>query len=116
MLYLVIKAALSGLLIGIVSEIAKRNPAIGAVVLSLPLISLVSFIWVWKDTGDELRIASLAESTFWFILPTLPMFLILPALIRHGVGFWTTLAVCCALTVGLYLLTAWAAGKLGINI
>jgi hypothetical protein len=116
MLYLIVKAGISGLLIAAVSEIGKRNPAMGAVVLSLPLISILSFIWVWKDTGDELRIASLAESTFWFILPTLPMFLILPTLMRHGIGFWATLGLSCAATVVLYFMTAWLVGKFGIDL
>jgi hypothetical protein len=114
--YLIIKAALSGLLIGAVSEIAKRSPGVGAIILSLPLISILSFIWLWRDTGDEFRIASLAETTFWFILPTLPMFLVLPMLIRHGIGFWTSLAASCGITIILYFLTAWVVGKFGINM
>jgi hypothetical protein len=116
MLYLIVKAGISGLLIAAVSEISKRNPAVGAIVLSLPLISILSFIWVWKDTGDTLRIASLAEGTFWFILPTLPMFLILPILLRHGISFWIGLTASCALTIVLYFVTAQVLGRFGINI
>jgi hypothetical protein len=77
MLYAAIKALLSGVIIATVSEVAKRNPAIGAIILSLPLISILAFIWLWRDTNDTEGIASLAQSTFWFILPTLPMFLVL---------------------------------------
>jgi hypothetical protein len=116
MLYLVIKAAVSGLLIGAVSEIAKRSPAFGALVVSLPLVSILSMIWLWTDTGDEQRVASLAETTFWFVVPTLPMFLILPMLLRHGTGFWIALTASCSVTIVLYFLTAWVIAKFGVNI
>ena len=62
------------------------------------------------------RIATHAESTFWYVLPTLPMFLVLPAMLRHGIAFWATLAVCCALTVALYLVTVWLLGKFGVAL
>jgi hypothetical protein len=116
MLYLIVKACVSGLLIAVVSEISKRSPAVGAIVLSLPLISILGFIWLWKDTGDTLRIASLAEGTFWYILPTLPMFLLFPVLLRHGIGFWMGLTTSCALTIALYFVTAQVLGRFGINL
>jgi hypothetical protein len=53
----------------------------------LPLVSLLGILWLWHDTGDTERIASHAESTFWYILPSLPMFLVFPAMLRAGVGF-----------------------------
>ena len=108
------KALISGAIIAAASEFAKRSPALGAVILSLPLVSILAFVWLWRDTGDTEAIASLAQSTFWFVLPTLPMFLVLPALLRNGVGFWTALAVSCVLTMGLYFLAAWLLPKLGI--
>ena len=88
MLYLAVKALISGVIIAAVSEMAKRSPGIGALILSLPLISILAFIWLWRDTADKEGIAALAQSTFWFVLPTLPMFLVLPALLRSGMGFW----------------------------
>ena len=114
MLYAAIKALLSGVIIAAVSEVAKRYPAIGAVILSLPLISILAFVWLWRDTGDAERIAALAQSTFWFVLPTLPMFLTLPALLRGGMGFWPALGLSCLLTMLLYAATVWALGKFGI--
>jgi hypothetical protein len=77
MLYFVIKCVLSGIIIATVSEIAKRSPAFGALIVSLPLVSLLGILWLWRDTGDSGRIASHAESTFWYVLPSLPMFLVL---------------------------------------
>jgi len=116
MLYLAVKAALSGIIIAVVSEVARRAPTLGALILSLPLISLLAFIWLWRDSGDSARIAALSESTFWYVLPTLPMFLVLPALLRHGIGFWIALVACCALTFVLYLLTVWALAKFGVTL
>jgi hypothetical protein len=116
MLYLALKAALSGVIIAIVSEVAARRPGLGALIVSLPLVSLLAIIWLWRDTGDIERIAAHAESTFWLVLPSLPMFLVFPALLRSGTDFWIALAGSCALTIGLYLLTIWLLPKLGISI
>jgi hypothetical protein len=116
MLYATIKALLSGAIIAAVSEVAKRNPAIGALILSLPLISILAFIWLWRDTGDEARIAALSQSTFWFVLPTLPMFLILPALLKNGTGFWAALGLSCLVTLLLYAVMVWTMGKIGISL
>jgi hypothetical protein len=116
MLYLTIKAALSGLIIAIVSEVARRSPTLGALIVSLPLVSILGILWLWHDTGDAQRIATHVQSTFWYVLPTLPMFLIMPAMLRHGIGFWTALAACCALTFVLYLVTVWVLGKFGVAL
>ena len=116
MSYLVIKAALSGVIIMIVSEVAQRRPALGALIVSLPLVSILAILWLWRDTGDVVRIAAHAEATFWLVLPTLPMFLAFPALLRNGIDFWIALAASCALTIILYLLAIWLLPKLGISI
>src|SRR5450830_1478027 len=116
MLYLAIKAALSGIIIATVSEVARRSPAFGALIVSLPLVSLLGILWLWRDTGDAERIASHAESTFWYVLPSLPMFLVLPAMLRAGVGFWSSIGASCALTVILYFITAWSLAKFGVNL
>ena len=95
MLYAVTKALLSGAIIAAASEVAKRSPAFGALILSLPLVSLLAFVWLWRDTADKEAIATLSQSTFWFALATLPMFLVLPALLRNGFAFWSALAASC---------------------
>ena len=94
MLYPLIKAVISGVLVASVSEVAKRNPAFGAMIASLPIVSILAMIWLWRDTGDNERIAVHAEATFWYVLPSLPMFLALPALLRNGLGFWPALVAC----------------------
>lgn len=116
MLYLAAKAILSGIIIAIVSEVAKRSPGLGALIASLPLVSILAMIWLWRDTSDTTRIAAHAEATFWLVLPTMPMFLLLPWLLRQGTGFWLSLGLSCLLTIALYLLTVWLLPKLGISI
>ena len=116
MLYAIVKAAISGILVMVVSETAKRNPAFGALIASLPLVSILAIIWLWRDTGDVERIAAHAEATFWYVIPSLPMFLIFPAMLRHGVCFWPALAIGCAVTVFLYLVTVWIAARFGIAL
>jgi hypothetical protein len=116
MFYLIVKAATSGIIIALASEVARRSPLWGALILSLPLTSILAMIWLWRDTGDSERIAALAQGTFWLVLPTLPFFLVLPALLRQGVAFWLALMASCLLTVALYLLTVWLLPKLGVSL
>jgi hypothetical protein len=116
MLYLILKAALSGVIIAAVSEIARRQPGFGALVASLPLISILGMIWLWRDTRDVTRMAAHVEATFWYVLPSLPMFLVVPALLRRGVGFWPALAAGCALTIGLYLALVAVGPRFGVKL
>ena len=111
MLYLIVKAMLSGIIIMAVSEVAKRNPGLGALIASLPLISVLAIIWLWRDTSDVERIASHAEATFWYVLPTLPMFLILPKLLEAKWNFYLSLLACCALTTLLFFAMEWFLGQ-----
>jgi len=103
---LILRALLSGAVIVTVGELAKRNNFMAAIVHSLPLISLTALIWLYHDTGDNALIARHCEGTFWLVLPTLPLFLLLPWLLRHGFGFWAALAIGTATTIGLYFITA----------
>jgi len=116
MLYLAAKALLSGVIIAAVSEIAKRSPALGALILSLPLISILAFIWLWWEDAAPAKIAALSQSTFFFVLPTLPMFLVLPALLKSGAGFWPSLGLSSLLTILLYAAMVWALGRFGISL
>ena len=116
MWYLLIKAALSGILIAIISEVAKRYPGFGGLIASLPLVSVLGMIWLWRDRPDAANMAAHAEATFWFVLPSLPMFLLIPAMMRHGFGFWVALAAGCVLTVALYGLMVWAGPRFGLRL
>ena len=79
MLYLAIKALVSGVMVMAVSELARRSAALGALVASLPLVSILAMIWLHHETRDAARIADHSQATFWYVLPSLPMFLLLPA-------------------------------------
>ncbi len=116
MLYLLFKSALSGVLIALISTIARRNPGFGALIASLPLISVLGMIWLWRDRPDPANLAAHAEATFWYVLPSLPMFLAIPAMLRGGIGFWPALALGCALTIGLYLLMVWIGPRFGLRL
>jgi hypothetical protein len=116
MTYLVLKALLSGVIVAIVSEVAKRYPGIGGLIASLPLVSVLGMIWLWRDTGDQARLAAHAEATFWYVLPSLPMFLVIPLLLRNGIGFWLALAAGCLFTMTLYALMIWLGPRLGLRL
>src|SRR5688500_7834753 len=115
MLYLATKAALSGVLIAIISEVAKRYPGFGGLIASLPLVSVLGMVWLWRDKPDLANMAAHAEATFWFVLPSLPMFLLIPVMIRNGFGFWVSLVAGCVVTVVLYSLMVRAGPRLGLR-
>jgi hypothetical protein len=115
MLFMVLKAAISGVIVMLVSEVAKRSPAFGALIASLPLVSILAMMWLWGETQDRTRLADHAEATFWYVLPSLPMFLVLPVLLRGGMNFWLSLGLSCLLTVVLYGAMVWTLPKFGIR-
>jgi len=115
-LYLLAKAAISGVIVAAVSEIARRYPGWGGLVASLPLTSLLAMLWLYRDTGDAGRVAELSTSTMWFFLPSIPLFIALPLLIRSGFGFWASIAIVVGLTLALYAIMFWAAPRIGIKL
>lgn len=116
MLYPVLKALISGVLIATVSEVSRRSPTFGGLIASLPLISVLAVIWLWRDTQDVDRIAGHMQSTFWFVLPSLPMFLVMPLLLRSGVSFYGALALSCAMTLVLYAAMTWLLKLFGVEM
>ena len=116
MLYLLLKALLSGAIVAAVSEIARRFPGWGGLVASLPLVSLLAMTWLYLDTREPLKVADLAASTFWFFLPSMPMFVVIPWLLRSGWSFAATMAVAIAMTLVLYALMFWSAPRLGLRL
>ena len=110
------KALLSGVLIAAIAEIGKRLPTMGALVASLPLVSVLGMIMLWHARPDAENMAVHAEATFWYVLPSLPMFLLIPALLRNGVPFWLALLAGCGLTVALYLVMMQVGPRLGLRV
>ena len=116
MLGLAAKALLSGVLIVAIAELGKRLPAMGALVASLPLVSVLGMMLLWHSRPDAENMAIHAEATFWYVLPSLPMFLAIPAMLRAGMNFWLALLLGCALTVVLYLAMMQIGPKFGLKL
>ena len=113
---LIARALLAGAMIAAISEIGRRLPATAAIVASLPLVSVLGMIFLWRQKPDAANMAIHAEATFWYVLPSLPMFLVIPALLRGGVNFWVALVAGCVLTVALYLVMMQTGPRLGLRL
>ncbi len=116
MLEFTIRAALSGLIIAAIALIARRYPAAGALIASLPLISILAMLWLWHDTSDKTLLADHAEATFFYVIPSLPMFLLIPVMLRRGYEFPAALGSGIALTLVLYLVTIIIAARFGVRL
>lgn len=111
-----LKVMISAVMIVAISEIAKRSSALGAVIASLPLTSLLAFLWLYGETGDTAKIAELSKGVFWYVLPSLVLFIALPLLLNAGINFWASLALSCALTFGAYLAMTAVLARFGITL
>ena len=113
---LLAKALLAGAMIAAIAEVGRRLPATAALIASLPLVSVLGMIFLWHARPEPENMAIHAQATFWYVLPSLPMFLVIPVLLRSGTPFWLSLALGCALTIALYLLMAHFGPRLGIRL
>ncbi|MFT0534462.1 DUF3147 family protein [Castellaniella hirudinis] len=111
----IVKYALTAGVVVIVSETAKRSDKLGAFIAALPLVTLLALIWLYVEKQPMEKIANHAWYTFWYVLPTLPMFLVFPFLLPR-LGFWPTLGACVVLTVVLFGLFAVLVRRFGINL
>jgi len=112
-----LKILLSALIIFAVAEISKRSSAFGAIVASLPLVSILAMIWLWHDTRDVTKIASLSQGIFWLVLPSLTLFALLPTLLlRWKLGFPLALGLACAATVAAYFVMIFVLRRFGFDI
>ena len=112
----IVKLILSAGIIVVVTRIQLVSDRLSALLIALPLTSLLAMIWMHSGGQTPTRIANHAESTFWFVLPTLPMFLILPWMMRNGWTFWPALAVNCPLTAGFFWATVFILRRFGIDL
>jgi hypothetical protein len=111
-----VRVLISAVIIALIALIGRRWPGLGGVIASVPLVSTLGMIWLWHDTQDRELVASYATAAFWYFLPTIPMFLLIPALLRNGTSFWVSLAAGLGLTVILYLLTAALLARFDVRI
>lgn len=116
MSYYLLKIAITTALIVLISEIARRSSLIGAILASIPLVSVLAMIWLYVDTGDTGKVSALATGVFWLVLPSLALFVALPLLLKHGVNFYLSMAISIAITVTCYFLMIAVLHHYGIRV
>lgn len=116
MTWYIVKLFITAGIIVLISEVSKRMPLLGSLIASLPLVSVLGILWMYGETRDVMRIASHAEGTFWYVLPSLPMFLLLPWMLRKGISFSVSLSAGVVLTCFLYLLMTKVLAKFGMHL
>ncbi|MGV1013395.1 MAG: DUF3147 family protein [Methyloceanibacter sp.] len=116
MLYATLKVLLTSVLVVAVSETAKRSSLLGAILASIPLVSVLAMIWLYIDTRDVEKIATLATGIFWLVLPSLVLFVTLPLLLRAGLDFYASLALSIAFTVAAYFAMIYTLRLAGIQL
>lgn len=115
MAWLITKYFLTAAVVVLVSEFAKRSDRLGGFVAALPLVTVLTLIWLYVENQPEQKIANHAWYTFWYVVPTLPMFLAFPALLPR-LGFWLTLAACVIITIVCFSLFALVVRRFGIEL
>ena len=116
MAWYIIKIAITALIIVVVSEISKRLPLLGSLIASLPLVSVLGMIWIFQETKDTQKLITHAEGTFWYVLPSLPMFLLMPWMMKKGVSFYWSITAGILLTIVLYLIMTKLLARIGMNL
>ena len=116
MTYYLVKIVITTILIVAISEIAKRSTFIGAILASVPLVSVLAIIWLYIDTKDVTRISNLSISVFWLVIPSLTLFLALPLLLKQGLNFYLSISISIGLTVACYWIMVSALNHFGVEL
>jgi len=114
--YYLVKIAITTILIVVISEIAKRSTFVGAILASVPLISVLAMIWLYIDTKDATKVSSLSIGVFWLVIPSLALFLALPLLLKQGLNFYLSISISIGLTVGCYWIMVSALDHFGVEL
>lgn len=109
-MYFFLKCALSGLLVAIISELAKRYEFFSALIASLPILSILSFIWIYNDTKDVNKISSISYDIIWLVIPSLAFFIALPLFLKLGFKFYPSLVFSSLLTAIAYFIFIYLKG------
>ena len=113
--WIITKYAITAAMVVLVSELAKRSDRLGALLASLPLVTLLTLVWLYVERQPAEKIANHAWYTFWYVVPTLPMFLAFPALLARF-GFWPALGLSALLTITSFGLFALIVRPFGIRL
>lgn len=116
MVYYIVKIAVTTLLIVFISEIAKRSSFMGAIIASVPLVSVLAMTWLYIDTKDISKVSELSSSIFWFVLPSLSLFLVLPLFLKQGINFYMSISLSLVVTVISYWLMIMILNHFGIKL
>ena len=116
MIYYIIKVLLSSVTIVAVSEISKRSTLMGSILASIPIVSMLAFVWIYIDTKDTMKIADLSQGIFWLVIPSLIFFILFPVLLKKNVDFWLSLSISLIIMVIGYFAMLFILKKAGINI
>lgn len=114
--YYIAKILITTVSIVIISEVAKRSSFVGALLASIPLVSVLAMIWLYVDTNDVVKVSSLASSVFWLVIPSLSLFVSLPLLLKAGVSFYTSLSISIVITICCYWLLITILSYIGIKL
>ena len=101
--YYIVKLVVTAALVLAISELSKRSTFAGSLLASVPIVSVLAMIWLYADTRDVAQVAALSRSVFWLVLPSLVLFVLLPALLERGYGFVVSLGVSIGATSLVYL-------------
>ena len=115
MTWIITKYLITAALVVLISELAKLNDKVGSLLAALPLMSVLVLIWLYVEHQPSAKIANHAWYTFWYVVPTLPMFLLFPVLLNR-LGFWLTLVACIVITLICFVVFAWLVKPLGIEL
>lgn len=110
------KIVITTTLIVLISEIAKRSTMTGAVLASIPLVSVLAMFWIYVETKDASRVSTLAVSVFWLILPSLVLFVTLPLLLKNGFNFYLSISISIGVTIICYFLMIAVLHYFGIQL
>ncbi|MFA6236201.1 MAG: DUF3147 family protein [Bacteriovorax sp.] len=115
-MYLVLKTIITAVVVVGISELGKRFSLVGGLLASLPLTSILAFVWLYQDTRDVTKVIELSTVIFWMVIPSLFFFLCLPLLLKMGWKFYPSLATSGVLMAGVYSLYLLMMNKLGIKL
>jgi hypothetical protein len=116
MVYTIAKLAITTVLIVLISEISKRSSFLGALLASLPLVSVLAMLWLYIDTKDVQKVAALANNILYFIFPSLAFFIVLPILLKKGLDFYLSMGVTSLITAGCYFLMLMVLARYGMKL
>ena len=116
MTWYIIKLIITAVLIVVISEISRRSTLVGAILASIPLVSVLAMMWLYIDTHDAGKVSALATGVFWLVIPSLALFVSLPLLLKQGVNFYLSMGISIVITIICYFLMIAVLNYYGIKL